>query len=56
MTAIFEGVGHPATCVSRVESVVLKDPAVGEPAGKWLRDLAATTKSVGSVVDQLAAT
>ncbi|TFD89786.1 hypothetical protein [Cryobacterium serini] len=36
--------------------VVLKDPAVGEPVAKWLRDLAATTKSIGNVVDQLAAT
>ena len=37
-------------------NVVLKDPAVGEPVGKFLRDLATTTKSIGGVVDQLAAT
>ncbi|TFD66092.1 hypothetical protein [Cryobacterium sp. Hh38] len=36
--------------------VVLKDPAVGEPVAKWLSDLATTAKSVGNVVDHLAAT
>ena len=51
--ACVTGVGLVAIAAS---NVVLKDPIVGEPVGKFLRDLATTTKSIGSVVDQLAAT